>query len=157
MIGLWRNGWLSWLSFPVTWPVWALILLAFAGLAIACLALAVFYFVTKEASHLNKETSHLDYFSDDIFGVEWNWRYIRDQLDERELSAFCPNKQCACRLEPQLRSGAGAVDVVLLVCGHCGFSKGFEYDWRQLRRKVIIEIERRVRTREFKQRLEAHG
>ena len=145
LIGLWRLGWLSWLSFRVSWPIWSLILLSFSWLAVAR-GIAAF------DNLFRKEVNELDYTTDEIFGVEWNWCYVRGQLKQTELAAFCPNQQCACRLEQ--RSSSDERVYVSLICEHCGFVKHFEWSRQELNRRVVLEIERRLRTGEFKRRLD---
>ena len=93
----------NWLNtHPVTWPVWALILIAISGLAVVAM---LFYFFGKVSETqpvpelLNLDP--LNYRADEIFGVEWVWSYVYRKLNVNDLSAFCPKKSCMCRLTMQ--------------------------------------------------------
>ena len=143
LIGLWKANLLKWLQYQITWPVWALILLSLSGLVIASLIRAL-------TDSLGRIPEHFLYISDNVFGVEWHWRYQEGKLYEKYFEPFCPNVECSCILEPVRRSAYQAIDDVALVCDRCGFTKDFEYNWDQLRWKVVKEIDRRIRTGEFK-------
>lgn len=135
LLGLWKANWLKWLQYQITWPVWVLILLPLSGLAIAFLIRAL--------------TGSL-YISDNVYGIEWYWCYQGDKLDIKSFVPFCPNRECSCRLDPARSSSYQAIDDVTLVCDHCGFKKDFECNWDKLIWKVVKEIDRRIRTGEFK-------
>lgn len=143
LIGLWKANWLKWLQYQITWPVWALILLSLSGLAIASLIRAL-------TDSLDRIPEHFLYISDNVFGVEWHWRYREGKLYEKYFEPFCPNRECSCMLDPVQRSAYQAIDDVTLVCDHCGFKKDFECNWDKLIWKVVKEIDRRIRTGEFK-------
>lgn len=144
--GLSRMGWLNWLQHKFMCPVWVLILLSFSGLVIALCVLAVCYF-------LNRTSDHFSYVSDNIFGIEWQWCWQAGKLYKNNLVPICPKPRCSCRLDPREMSGYQAIDDISLICDHCGLRKDFDCDWDELRWKVIKEIDRRVRTEEFKERL----
>jgi hypothetical protein len=170
MYAIWKQGWLNWLAHPVTWPLW--------GLIIFCIFIVVAFFVllffaklsTKQlgqstqpnASGYPTQSNPYDYVSDEIFGVDWVWGY-RGRVLADELSAFCPNKKCMNRLTRQenhermslhsLGLDRYVAPPISLNCTHCGFSRRFDSDWRKLQHDVFLEIERRIRTGEFQQRL----
>jgi len=152
------------LTHPVTWPVWAFILIVVAIFAVIAL---LFYFFgsVSEARPLADLQSQdpMNYKSDEIFGVEWIWSYVYGRLNEKDLSAFCPRKNCMCRLTLQRHPhrqhvrqsphgyGGEVVTPVSFTCPTCGFSRDFNDDWESLKHSVFIEIERRIRTGEFQQ------
>jgi hypothetical protein len=154
----------NWLTHPVTWPVWALILIAISGLAVVAM---LFYFFGKVSETqpvpelLNLDP--LNYRADEIFGVEWVWSYVYGKLNVNDLSAFCPKKSCMCRLTMQehpermamRQSGysAGVYIPVSFTCTTCGFTRQFDSDWKKLKNDIFLEIERRIRTGEFQQRM----
>jgi len=104
-----------------------------------------------------QQTDPYSYVTDVIFGIEWLWGYAGTKLNEHELSAFCPNQNCKCRLESQINHNAGNYFgggfPVSFVCGNCGFRREFDLDMNDLKQKVFFEVERRIRTGEFQQRL----
>lgn len=143
--GLWRLGWLNWLQYRFLCPVWGLILLFLSGLAIVACILAIATFL--------RTNDHFSYLSDNIFGIEWQWRWQGGKLYKHNLMSFCPRRKCSCRLDPQEMSGYRAIDDISLVCDHCGFTKHFDCNWDELKWKVIKEIDRRIRTGESKENL----
>jgi hypothetical protein len=153
------------LTHPVTWPVWLLILVLLVVLVAPAIC---FWFFVKTSNAPNEslqppQVSPFDYKSDEIFGVEWIWSYIYGSLNENDLSAFCPKKSCMCRLTIQehpermaVRNagyGASLSIPVSFTCTACGFSRQFDSDWKKLKHDVFLEIERRIRTGEFQQRM----
>jgi hypothetical protein len=149
-------GWLNWLFLPVTWPVWGLILLGFFSLAIPVTIILLIAYFEKQPSHIEPE----NYKTDEIFGIQWVWDFRGTKLDESELSAFCPKQNCKCRLDRDYAAMASGGYFPVgeprfsLSCSICGFKRDFEWDWDRLKRKVFIEIERRIRTREYIQRMQ---
>jgi hypothetical protein len=155
----------NWLTHPVTWPVWALILIAISGLAVVAV---LFYFFGKvsETQPGPDLLDPLNYRADEIVGVEWIWSYFYGKLNVNDLSAFCPKQSCMCRLTMQVqpertsvRQGGFAVSVyvpISFTCTKCGFSRPFDSDWKQLKHDVFLEIERLIRTGEFQQRMTHH-
>jgi len=140
---LWQKGLLNWLHYQFSCPVWALILLSISGLAIASFIIVVITF-------LNRTPDHSLYLSDNIFGIEWCWALRGHTVQKDTLVPYCPKPECSCRLEPLELSGYEVIDNISLVCDHCGFRKDFDCNWDTLRWKVYKEIDRRVRTGEFK-------
>jgi hypothetical protein len=160
---LWLRGWFSWLLHPVTWPVWGFVLVAVAIFAL--IALLFYFFGSVSETQPLADLDPLNYKSDEIFGVEWLWSYVYGKLNEKDLSAFCPRKNCMCRLtlrrHPEKQHvrqsshgyGGEVVIPVSFNCPTCGFSREFNDDWDTLKHSVFIEIERRIRTGEFRQRM----
>ena len=144
IVGLWRIGCLDWLRYKITCPFWLFILLPFSGLAIALCIVALYCF-------LDRTPGHFSYVSDNILGVQWQWRWQAGTIDD--LVPICPKPACSCRLDHE-RSSHLAIDGVSLVCDHCGFTKDYDCNWDDLRWRVLKEIDRRIRTGEFKERLQ---
>ena len=100
LFAVWQRGYFNWLFHPVTWPVWALIILGFFSLAIPVGTVLIIAYFERQPSRPT-ENDPFSYLTDIIFGIEWVWGYIGTQLNVHELSAFCPNQSCKCRLEPE--------------------------------------------------------
>ncbi len=158
LVGLLRLGWLDWATFRFRVPVYALILLAL--LWAGSLWLAFNLNITKAADHPVSETpatpsappwlSYTSYTSDNIFGVDWIWGYNGRMLSDHNVAAICPRSGCQCRLAPEpLLGGDIYFPRISLVCQHCGFRKDFDCDWEPLVHRVLTEVDRRIRTREF--------
>lgn len=152
LIGAMYRGWFAWLAYHVGLPIWILTVIAVLPVA---LALGVVWFISK--SRESAEISPEQYTTDTIFNVVWQWRYNGHYIDEHSLSPFCPNESCKCRLsliEDYQRNYAlplGQVPVSL-VCPNCGFRENFEMNSDGLFSRVPIEIERRIRTGDYKKR-----
>jgi hypothetical protein len=146
-IGLWRIGCLDWLAVNIQIPLWILL----------CLGLVLFGALVSAALLLlavNKTPKESDYRADNIFGVDWQWQYLYGEINVEGFSAFCPQRRCRSRLEIRRRSSYAAVGHIALTCPNCGFSKDFDHDWGELQRKAAVEVERRLRTGEFKSKLQ---
>jgi hypothetical protein len=150
LVGLYRTGWLNWLGHRVALPVYGLLLVPVIGLAVIWFILWLATAVKSKSSSSTAVTAHLSYVSDNIFGIQWKWDYTYGKLLENTVSAFCPEPSCRCRLVAQRRSMYHAVDWIELVCPHCGFHKEFEKNWQQLVHLVLLEVERRINTGEFR-------
>ncbi len=158
LLASWHMGWLSWLTKPITWPVWGLILLGIGGCILALLC----WFVVKmfdEQPIIPMQLDWHNYTHDEIFGVRWNWSYVGNQISD-QLSVFCPRQNCCkCRLKSELNNNARFnpgkyYPPISLVCSHCGFKQDYDCDFESLKRDVLFEIERRINTKEFLKHLE---
>lgn len=144
------------LTHPVTWPVWVLIVLPIAVLVIIA---GVIYLIVRAVSgpRLPLHISPFHYKTDEIFGVKWVWDFHYQQLAENSLTAFCPRSHCRNRLtmrenyERMRMGGYGGTVPISFTCRNCGFSHPFESNWTELRRDVLEEVERRINTGEFRQ------
>lgn len=150
------RGWFAWLTHPFTLPVWILILVAVLP---AALLFGVLWLVVK-LKELSKpaKIGPEHYITDRIFNVVWVWGYKGHLIDEGSLSAFCPNADCKCRLtfkDDNERGWSGNLPSapVSLVCPNCGFREDFDFRRRELFPRVSVEIERRIRTGEYKKSL----
>ncbi len=155
LVGLLRLGWLDWATFRFRVPVYALILLAL--LWAGSLWLAFNLKITKPNEDLGgtppaspSGPPWLSYISDNIFGVDWIWGYDGRMLSDHNIAAICPRTACQCRLGQEPIWVGGLYDPrVALVCQHCDFRKDFDCDWGPLVHRVLTEVERRIRTREY--------
>ncbi len=162
LYALWLRGWFNWLAHPVTWPVWAFILLAIGGLAIVA-GVVYLIFRTSTGEGLPFQISPFDYKTDEIFGVKWMWDFYYQQLNEDSLTAFCPRSNCKNRLTMRedhdrmavRHSGYGGSLIIPIsfTCRNCGFTHQFDSTWPQLKRDVLEEVERRINTGEFRQKM----
>ncbi len=103
---------------------------------------------------------YLNYVSDEIFGVRWHWRFKGGIIVESQLRAFCPREGCLKRLELQVNQNPSTPmpefgQPISLVCERCGFKHDFDYGMVRLSVDVLNEIQRRVATGEFRQKLES--
>lgn len=145
LIGLVRLGWLDWIANRVTVPVYVLII-------VLALLLGSVWLVARFVKYMASSSPSqpwLTYVSDNLFGVDWNWQYHDGQLTAYGITALCPKPSCRCRLSPQRSSMYDAIKEIGLVCQNCGFQKDFDCDWETLERRVLIEVERRIRTGQY--------
>lgn len=150
---LWEGGYLNWLIHRANWPVWALILLGLSGFVFALAILAISELFKKG------EPTPFNYVRDEIFDVLWVWGYRGTKLDQSELAAFCPKPDCRCRLDSKsgIVASGGYYPVgeprFSLSCPNCGFKREFDRNESDLKRRVFLEIERRINTREYVERM----
>ncbi|HMJ90384.1 MAG TPA: hypothetical protein VK530_11235 [Candidatus Acidoferrum sp.] len=149
--GAWQRGWFdwltTWLNTEVRWPRWQLTLLLCGGFGTA-------WFMHKIPVWLNSQVNVFQYCSDEIFGVEWQWSYLADKIDTDAISAFCPDITCRCRLRSHILSEYTFMQGPITVeCQNCGFKLSFDTSWDELRRRATVEVERRIRTGEYRRRL----
>ena len=146
------HGWLSWLSIRICMPVWFLMLIGFivCGLAIGFSWLA--NRLSQEHDRQGAAASDpSNYITDNIFGIQWIWKFFRNEIAGESLAAFCPTKGCMKRLEMRKNINCYGVTVAF-VCNRCGFLRDFDRDWEHVRWEALMEIERRIRTGEFQER-----
>ncbi len=99
------------------------------------------------------------YKSDKIFGIKWEWSYdsFSRQLNPSSFDSvdpFCP--KCDMRLIYLNDSDWDGIDNIAVHCEKCDLHKTFEgKDIYDLEASVKNEIERRVRSGEYKKALEA--
>jgi len=146
----------SWLTHPVTWPMWVLIVVVLAVLFVL-IATLLLYSLIRKGGRL-PEIDPVNYRTDEIFGVVWIWSYIYGKLDQNNISAICPRQDCKHRLETQINPNAPfnpalRMPPVSLVCRRCGFKKDFNSDLKSVEYDVLLEVDRRIRTGEFVRRL----
>ncbi len=148
VVTLWRIGWLAWLALPVTWPLWALVVLFLAGPCV----LGLRFLLLAHQSKRPPSPNHRDYRSDSILEIEWVWQYDGRMIDSFSIAAFCPKQGCSHRLDQSAKDydwQASREVGCVLSCPRCGFTSEFPENQQELRRRVAGEIERRIRTGEF--------
>ena len=150
VLAAYRFGWLRWLSERFALPLWTIILLFLSGPFL-------FGSLIGLVSLYQKTTApHREYQQDEVFGVDWQWQYEGNHFDVFSFWGSCPN--CRCRLtirESMEGTILFSMDGTVLFCQHCGFSRTFpEQSLDNLKRSVAIEIERRIRTGEYRARIE---
>jgi hypothetical protein len=159
-----RFGWFHWLVKPVTLATWFLILIVLCSLAVSVTGLIVFKLVQnfQGKSELKRVFTVDDYRSDIMFGCTWMWNYYRGgNINERSIIPYCPKPDCKCKLDARedyhrhpMNSREQAP--VTLSCVHCGNTIKSEFTWDELHRRVMLEIDRRIQTREYLTHLESH-
>ena len=97
----------------------------------------------EESCKVSPEPSYLNYTSDNILGIDWHWRYLAGALHGNFLTARCPK----CKT---IMNKAGLFENGTLYCGACGYRKTFNTGLRTVMNKVLLEIERKIHTNEYK-------
>ncbi len=156
---LYRRGWTGsffrWLAHPVVVPVWLLGTGLICAVLLPLLWLAIPKLLRAADGNGGHPARHWkEYTSDSIFGVSWLWGYLANSLDDDRLVAFCPAQSCRCRLDivEDYNRGYGSWlgnAPATATCVSCGFRREFEWPISELRRRVLLEIERRLRTGEY--------
>lgn len=146
----------NWFEHPVTWPTWAFFVFGVAIIVAIVIVVVCSFFLSTRSKP--SSANHLDYRTDDILGIHWRWGYFNGQLDPDEISAFCPCPDCRLRLEPRINSNAlfnthSRHPPVSLVCSRCGFQRDFDMDLKQVHFEVLKEVERRINTGAFVNRI----
>ena len=143
--GLWSLGCLDWLASPVHIPLWVAVLCAVPVMV------AVWLLISLTAEKLKIPTSS-DYRTDQILGIQWRWDYYHGVIEPDLIHAFCPRLECQCRLDVEQVSVLSYMGGYEFVCPNCGFKKVLDGPEEKIRRRVAVEIERRIRTGEFANR-----
>lgn len=137
------RGWLSWLGIGVKLPIWALIVgLTLTG-SVTFVLIRLFVLIERR-KHQQATLDASNYTTDIIFNVEWTWTYKDNFIHEPQ--AFCPRQQCRARMDV---SEDFFNRSTTLTCPNCAFRQTYQLPRTELKRRVEIEIERRVRTGEF--------
>jgi hypothetical protein len=122
-----------------TLPIWAIILLV---LAIPFLVVLVFILLPSRTSE-----SYHSYVSDNLFGINWHWKYSYGHLYNEDIVPRCP--ECKTIMERSATSPFMA-DVTTLTCTHCGYERHFDLSLDALIGRVKKEIDRKIITEEYK-------
>jgi hypothetical protein len=126
-------------------PVWLLVLL--------CGLVATLWLILKRAAGSRSSLEWVDvedvYTQDRFFGAVWRWHYYAGQPSG--LAPFCPT--CDMQLVYHNDGVYYAAGVhTILICERCQRGVGeFEGDYDQLERRLVREIQRKIRTGEHKQ------
>lgn len=133
----------SWLFQTTDISHWLLILIS-----IPCAL--VFYVIFLWIKSLSTtEQSFKSCISDSFFGLKWRWSYCYEgNISDDDVYCFCP--RCDHQLFPQDLSGYNFAPQFKYDCPDCGYSIGtIEDNYKQLRRKVILKVQKNIRTGEW--------
>mgnify|MGYP000388442698 CR=1 FL=1 len=111
----------------------------------------VFYVVFLWLKSLSAtEQSFESYISDNFFGLKWRWSYYYEgKISGDDVHCFCPS--CDHQLFPQDASSYRVAPEFRYDCPDCGYSIGvIEDDYNQLRHKVILKVQKNIRTGKWK-------
>lgn len=146
--GLWSSVW-SFTRSAARWfftehvslPVWLLVLLSLAAAVLLLVG-----FVRLVQAFTLRETTWYDYKSDRFFEMVWRWAYSSSG-NIQDLCCFCPNDDTV--LVPVAQWNP---DRVVFRCDTCRSEFGpIESDFKEAIRKVKRQIDRKLRTDEWKQ------
>jgi hypothetical protein len=163
--GIWYCGLLNVFFHRVEVPVW--ILIVGGVLVVAIISFGIWrlrdWVIERKDSRKGAMVSpnYRDYTHDKIFDVNWHWNYRGNVIDSPE--AFCPVTDCQHRLEMKVNLGQSKGHYqppevyCSLHCPRCNFQKDYQWDERELLRRVSLEIERLINTGQFQQRLAAQS
>src|SRR6266496_1399533 len=135
------------LATPVTLPVWAIALALFSVIA------ALAWLVRLAAA---TEPEWLGYRREQVLGAGGEWGYAGRMIDVGSLVPLCP--RCTHRLSfGRADSGQGYYhNHAIATCENCGFkSADLGVTANDLPGRVGREIERKIRTEEYKTALES--
>ena len=139
-------GLLQYLKRPVALPLWLVALLCLGSVCFALLVAA--FLVSRRAPRPSQEESSLNYRKDEFGGVVWRWRMESD-FEPYTISAFCP--VCDMQLEAQTEL-YGYAPSTYFTCDKCHYrSQPFNMDPGELQAFMLREIQRRLRTGEWRQ------
>jgi uncharacterized membrane protein YeaQ/YmgE (transglycosylase-associated protein family) len=141
-------SWTLWaLSRVLIWriPVWLILLIGSA------IFLFLVWLNRKVTFPIYVAPEFHAYNQDRFFNAIWRWSYSGSGLP-RDAASFCP--KCDMQLvyhEPQGAYRAAGLISTVLICERCGEQiTNVEGDYNHLERRVLREIERKVRTEEYK-------
>ena len=125
---------------PVALPLGAVLLLPIVAVA-ATVALIVFLQHRSSAPYTS-------YTSDLVFGLVWHWDWSGDKMTNMRI--FCPS--CSYRLifEEKDPLPYPYTPDTKVECHHCGYEQHWNEPRAKLLDKAVREIERRIRTGEYK-------
>lgn len=106
---------------------------------------AVIGVVVAWLASLNEPTFH-DYTADRILGIDWEWRYLGNRIDDDSLRPFCP--KCRYQLKWIDASTYHGTDY-RLSCDHCGWQTLMAMHQNALIERVVGEIDLKLRTGEY--------
>jgi hypothetical protein len=150
-----------WLLKPIPIPAWCVIVFSLVfAVAVGFLSRAWFLLKSQGIPFSAVKTEKWrNYTSDVIEDVTWEWKYRLDLHSPvtLHLTAFCAKEECKCRLkvsEEYIKPPVGyPIARASVKCPHCPFYKRFDCTQEELFQRVNLEIERRIRTGAFIQRL----
>ena len=126
-----------WLAPPAWIPFWvATLLVGFALLTIVGMGLWLW------VRHLGR-SAFTSYRSDSFLGVQWHWNYIAGRVDEHTLSAICP--RCSYRMVYGEARAFQMASRTRIYCEDRGYEQEFEGELGDLRRRVVLLVDRNLR------------
>jgi hypothetical protein len=135
------------LGSSLTLPMWLVILVGLVALlAIGFCVLVVWTAKTNQPSHLN-------YQQDEFFDVTWRWAYYSDgTVNEDALWCFCP--KCETMIVYEIDNYNG---IIKLSCETCQQEVGtYSGSRSHLRGRIARQIDRKIRTREWREVITRH-
>lgn len=145
---LWKYDFLKWLIHPASWLVWIV------G-AICCIFMTVVGMIIYAVALVGQKPARSSYRDDEIERVVWSWDWFNGLVDNSSLIPFCP--KCATRLAFQFNDKSTNYRIsgvpVSLVCQGCGFRENYEMSEKTLKNRVLLEIESRLNTGRYIERL----
>jgi hypothetical protein len=139
-----KSAW-GFLSWRIPTPLWLLALLVIPTIAIVVIAVAAFL----TPAHVPEFYS---YTEDRLFNAIWRWQYGSSGI--WDLASFC--QSCESRLVYSDTRALYGPTLTKLICEHCSREiTETEGDYDYLEARVKREIDRRIRTGEYKRSLPA--
>jgi hypothetical protein len=142
-------------------PLWGLIIIGVIPLALVTGAI---FFLSKLKKGKEKkeertpekksaEPPWIYYVEDEIFSILWQWGYFHDnKINWKSLLALCP----ACKRQLKEFTARYGVynNVFRMDCPHCSFkSSEFKGELHNIKKDVLAEIDGRIRSEEYKNKL----
>jgi len=132
------------LSYPITIAFWIFLLLLILS------ARTVFSFLKPLIHRKPLESTELDYTEDSFFGMTWRWSYPLSPIPKK-IWCFCP------KCDTQLVFNEGPFRAAPRFILHCETCKeqiqDFEGSMDYILSKVIRQIDRNIRSGEWKSRI----
>ncbi len=121
--------------------VWEIICIFLAG--------SLFILLCRFLRSKRSASCFLDYSSDKIYGLRWDWDDLISTADRiSSLAPRCPRFWCKCQLTKSRLYGP-----VTFHCQHCGFKKSLQVSYNELLTRVDTEIDRRITTKAYRFKL----
>ena len=94
-----------------------------------------------------------NYNSDTFFNMNWRWSLGSDG-SPYAVTPFCP--KCDYQIMPKFDSSFRIAPRYAFICEDCGFDGGaFEGEYPQIEQKVILKIQKDIRTGKWKEKINA--
>ena len=145
-------SWLTWtwsvITMPVTLPLWLLLLGVSICVLLFPIAGRVYAVAFGAGDGENRKPEWKKYRGDLIFGIKWRWRYRKNSIFF--MLPLCPH----CEHELKVKNAVWH-------CPNCDFQKNAEQElktplssYETVTTRAAREVERRIRTDEYKQRMQ---
>jgi hypothetical protein len=132
---------IDWLVQPVTLPLWVVLLLS-GAVGGTVISLGLGHLRTASSSAL-VEAYNTDFF----FGIKWHWRYLDGQVLEHSIAAVCPS----CSYQMVMARGSASIlePRTLVLCEDCKYQQEFEGGGDDVIRRVLLAVQRNLRTGKY--------